>query len=186
MREFFDFIVYECNVCRVYSDITSYTAHGDSNICFFEGGCIVDAVADHTDFFLLLLIFTDPVQFIFWQAARMDFSDMKLTCDRRSCIFVIACKKYRFYSKFCQLVNHFRTLTSHSICKCKITCQALIDGDINHRTSLIQKFFSLFFHICREIDPIFTKHIYISRQNCVCIHFAGNTTSRDHLKLSCG
>ncbi len=57
---------------------------------------------------------------------------------------------------------------------------------INHRTSLIQKFFCLFFHICREIDPIFMKHIHISRQNCVCIHFTRNAASRDHLKLSGG
>ncbi len=185
MWKFLNFVIHKCNICRIHGDVTSDTTHGDSDICFFKGRGIIDTVADHTDFFLFLLIFADPIQLIFRQAVCMNLSDMKLSCDCGCCVLMISCKKNRFYPKFGQTIDHLYTLFTKCICQCQISCHPFIYCKINQCTTLIQIFLYLFFHILRHRNLIFFHHIHISGEDFVFIHLTGYPASRNHLKRFC-
>ena len=45
MWKFFYLIIYQCNICRIYCDITPNTAHGNSDIRFLKCRCIVDSIS---------------------------------------------------------------------------------------------------------------------------------------------
>ena len=112
MREFFYLIIHQSNICRIHGDIAADASHGNAHICFFQSRSIVDAVANHTDGFLIFLIRMDPLQFFFRPAAGMYFPDAKLPGDSFRGIIVIAGKKDWLHIQLVQLLNHrsgFRT-----------------------------------------------------------------------------
>ena len=75
MRNLLHLVVYQGDVCGVYGDAAADTAHGYPYVRFFQGGGVVDAVADHADGFLIFLGSVDDIHLILGQTVRADFPD---------------------------------------------------------------------------------------------------------------
>ena len=138
MGKFSYLIIHQCNVCCVYCDITSDSAHCNTHISSFQCGSIVDSVADHTDPFLFFLIRSNPLELILRQTVPMDFFYMQLPCNGTGSIFVVSGEQNRLYFQLCQMFNHPWTFFSHSVGKNKIPCQNPLCNYINHGTALVK------------------------------------------------
>ena len=183
MWQFFNLIIYQYNICRIYGNVASYTAHGNSYIGFFQCRSVVDPITDHTYLFFISLVTVNPVQFVFRQAACMNFLNIQLIFNRSGCIFMVSCKKYRLYAQTVQLIDHDCTFFSDRIGQCQKTCQLAIQYHINQCTSLFQIFLNLSFYSSRNICTIFTNHFCISRKHFSFLCLTGDTTPRYHAEI---
>ena len=75
MRYFFNFIVDQSNVRCIYGDITSHTAHGNTDTGRFESRSVVHTVTDHGSGFPAPLLLSQEFKLGFRKAVRLKAGD---------------------------------------------------------------------------------------------------------------
>ena len=115
MGEFLYFVVHQGDIRRIHGNVASDAAHGDAHLRFFQGGRVVDAVADHADRAARILIFADGLQLVLRKAVRTHRADLKLRGDGFRRVFMVARQKDRLRPHFGKRADHVRAVLPQRI-----------------------------------------------------------------------
>ena len=138
MRKFPDVIIYERDICRIHSDITSNPAHCNPDKCFFQRRSIIDSIPDHADLYLPFLGLFNPGKFLLRKTAGVNFFDVQHVCNVRRGISVVSGQKNWRYAGRLDLADGFGSVFPEGIGKNKKSGSLAVNSDINDCASLIQ------------------------------------------------
>ena len=178
MGEFLYFVVHQGDIRRIHGNVASDAAHGDAHLRFFQGGRVVDAVADHADRAARILIFADGLQLVLRKAVRTHRADLKLRGDGFRRVFMVARQKDRLRPHFGKRADHVRAVLPQRIGKGDIAGKPSVRRDIGHAAALLKHCKRPFWR--RHFHSLLPQKLRIARKDLFSLHPRAYAPSGDH------
>ena len=182
IRDFGNIITHQCNVSRFHSNIAAHTAHGNTDACGFQCGCIIDAVPNHAHISAMLLQCGDVADFILRQQIGVDFADADLRRKIVGGLLVVAGQQHCVCLHGGQLLHHCRSFRTQNIRQRNYTDALTVHRNENGCLALQPELFQCTGCVRCHGNAALVQILFVAAKELTAVHLGRNAFAGGHLE----
>ena len=183
MGNFADVVVDQGDIRGVHGNVAANAPHGDAHLGLFQGGGVVDAVADHADRLAPALIPVDDIQLVLGQAAPFHLADPQLPGDGLGRLLVVPSQQHGSDPRRLYLGDGLGRVRAQGVRQGEEAGQLSVRRQVHHRAALGEKLPGSLFRLGGKGNPRLPQKRRVPRQHVGAPHLGPHPAAREHLEV---